>query len=304
MVALTTAKGLIQPANSSYVGTWDQPVNANWGVIDAIVGQTATITLNNSPVTLSAAQFQCNQLIFSSTLTGNVAITFPSTFIGPYTVHNICTGSSAFIVTLQTTVAGGQVIGCRNGTAFQVFNDGTNLKYLNLPDPGSYWDWAGSSVPAWVTACTVPPYLNCDGTSFSSATYPFLATILGGTTLPDSKGRYRATLNQGSTRITSTGATSQIDGDTLLAGGGTQTIGQTNLPDVTLSSTGLTATLSSSGQNITVGSAISVNVGGGLALNTFVTITPTISGVVPLGGSGTTIVPPSYVGGITMIRSA
>lgn len=157
MVTYTNAKNIELVANSSYVGTWDQPTNSNWSIVDAALGQNTNITLNNSPVTLSAAQYQCYQITFSSTLTGNVAITFPSTFTGPYSILNNCTGSSAFVVTLRTTVSGGQVIGCPFGEVFDVFNDGTNLKFRNFGRVGSFVDYIGSSVPAWNTACSVPP---------------------------------------------------------------------------------------------------------------------------------------------------
>ena len=38
MVAYTTAKGLAQVANSSFIGTWDVPTNANWAAVDAATG--------------------------------------------------------------------------------------------------------------------------------------------------------------------------------------------------------------------------------------------------------------------------
>src|SRR5882672_2280586 len=96
---------LEEPARGDLVGVWDTPVNANMSVIDLVVGSAVGINLNNSPVVLSAAQFQSNILVFSSTLTGSVTITFPSTFKKSYVVRNACSGSSAFTVTLQTTVA-------------------------------------------------------------------------------------------------------------------------------------------------------------------------------------------------------
>lgn len=233
MVAFTTARGLYQVANSSYVGTWDVPENSNWGVVDAALGQITTIQLNNTPVTLSAAQVQCCQLIFSSSaapggnLAGNVAITFPTVspssteLTGPYIIQNLCGNSSLFVVTLQTTVAGGQAVACKPGEAFDVINDGTNFKFKNLGHIGSYWDYVGSSVPNWVTGCTVPPYLNCDGTTFSSATYPTLTSIMG-TTLPDTRGRDSIFLNQGTGRTTT--INSALDGDTLFATGGSGTL--------------------------------------------------------------------------------
>ncbi len=310
MVAQTTAKDLFLVANSSFVGTWDVPENSNWSVVDAALGQIVNIPLNNSPVTLAAGQYQCYQITFSSTLTGSVAITFPSTFTGPYVIQNLCTGSSAFVVTLQTTVAGGRVVGCPPGEAVDVINDGTNLYFKNLDRVGTYWDYAGSSVPAWVTACTVPPYLNCDGTAFSSATYPALTVILGGTTLPDSKGRTRFALNQGSARITSS-AGYGIDGNTAYAGGGSQSLAQANIPSYSLTVTD--PGHSHNSPNAGAGfldyrpgtGSFGVPVAGG---NDGGVEQPTASQVTGItvnsAGSGRNFVSPGYIGGITMVRAA
>jgi Phage Tail Collar Domain len=59
-------------------------------------------------------------------------------------------------------------------------------------DPGSAA--GGGSLPIgaiiqWPTATAPPGFLSLDGSSFSSSTYPQLAAILGGTTLPDYRRR-------------------------------------------------------------------------------------------------------------------
>jgi len=211
-----------EPARGDDVGTWDVPVNNNSTLLDLVLGGTATISLNNANVTLSAAQFQSRTITFNSTLTASVVITFPSSFKKDYNIQNICTGSSAFTITMGTTAAGGQLIACPPGQPFEMLNDGSNIKFKNFgPHIGGYWDYAGSSVPNWVSGCTIPPYLNCDGTSFSSATYPALNVIMGGTTLPDMRGRGRIYNNQGTGRVTS--SQGGVDGNTNNAAGGTQT---------------------------------------------------------------------------------
>lgn len=45
------------------------------------------------------------------------------------------------------------------------------------------------TVAMWLTATPPTDWLICDGSSFSSGTYPALNTLLGGTTLPDLRGR-------------------------------------------------------------------------------------------------------------------
>jgi len=303
MVTFTTAKVLTKPANSSYVGTWDQPTNANWDVVDAALGQVSIINLNNSPVTLSAAQFQCAFIIFRSTLTGNVPITFPTTFIGPYTILNECTGSSAFVVTLQTTVAGAYQIGCKPGDAFDCFNTGGSFYFRNMGHPGSYWDYSGSSAPAWISACTIPPYLVCDGTTFSSAQYPALATILNGTTLPDARGRARFSQDATGTRITSSG--SGIAGNTIFATGGSEYT-QTHNHTVTLTDPGHDHDIKVVQSTFqTGGSADAANSGGGATMTSCSETTGITVSNVSLYGSGTAQnMPPTYIGGITMIRAA
>src|SRR5882724_4241057 len=211
-----------EPARGDDVGIWDTPVNNNGTLIDLVTGAINTISLNNSPVVLAAAQFQSRNITFNSTLTGSVAITFPTSFTKSYQIRNICTGSSAFVVTLGTTAAGGKVVCCPPGESVDVVNNGTDLYFHNLERVGSYWDYAGSSVPAWVSGCTVPPYLNCNGGTFSATTYPALAVILGSTTLPDSRGRARFALDAGVGRVSS--AISGVAGNTIFAGGGDQSL--------------------------------------------------------------------------------
>lgn len=209
-------------ARNADVGTWDTPTNSNWSLTDLAVGGIANITVNNSNVTLSAAQFQCRMLTFNSTLTGSITISFPSSFTKDYAVQNIATGSSAFTISMSINGSVGQSIVCPPGQTFDIFNDGTNIKFKNLPPVGSYLDYAGASVPAWISFCTVPPYLNCDGTTFSATTYPALAAILGTTTLPDRRGTAGVTLNQGTGRVTTAG--SNVDGQTRFSVGGSQFI--------------------------------------------------------------------------------
>jgi Phage Tail Collar Domain len=214
---------LTLPARGDDVGTWDVPVNGNETLIDLVAGGIATIPLNNSNVVLSAAQFQSRNITFNSTLTGNIVITFPTSFTKAYEIQNLCTGSSAgFIISMQTTAAGGQTICCPPGETIDCFNDGVNLKFKNFGRVGEYWDYAGASVPPWVQNCTIQPYLQCNGTTFSSATYPALTTILGSTTTPDLRGRARYALDQGVNRVTV--AISGINGNTLFAGGGDQSL--------------------------------------------------------------------------------
>jgi len=297
------------PIRGTDQGTWDVPINSNFNTIDSMLGGITTLTPTNVNIIMTSAQAQCSIIRLTGTLTGNVAITMAS--INKFwTIENLLTNaSSGFVVTFVST-GGSQQIGAPPGSQ-DFYYDGTNVRYRTLPHHvGGYWDYAGNSVPNWVNACTTPPYLNCDGTTFSSATYPVLAGSLGGTTLPDSKGRARATLNQGSGRLTLVAG--GVDGNTLFAAGGNQniTLGQTNLPNVNFAVTGTGAFTF---QNITdigfayqvSGTAGGVNTIAGAGAYTH-PVSASVSGNAASGGSGTAfaLVQPSYIGGITMIRAA
>jgi len=204
-------------------------------------------------------------------------------------------------------VAGGQAIGVKPGEFFDVVSDGTNLKFKNLGHIGTYWDYGGSSVPNWVSACTVPPYLNCDGTTFSAATYPALSIILGSTTLPDSRGFFRLTNNQGTGRVTTAGGA--LDGNTNRATGGAQstTLGTSNLPAYTPTVASNTLTVPIQGSYYAAGTAI--NTAAALGVNNSAAVNLPVAGGIVLNAQGgvsqvMTNIPPGYVGGLTLIRSA
>ncbi len=293
---------LEEPARGDQVGVWDTPVNSNMTVLDLVSGGNATISVAAGSVVLAAAQYQARRLTLSSTLIASVTITFPTSFTKSYDIFNSATGSSAFIITLQTTAAGGQVICAPPGECVEVFNTGTGLRYKTLDRVGAYWDYAGSSVPAWVAGCTVPPYLNCDGSTFSATTYPALAAILGSTTLPDCKGRTRYTLDQGAGRISSA-ATVGFSGSSVGASGGaqSQTLITANLPAYTPAGS-------------VAGQINGSEVGAGAFHNQFaygngsidaLSYTGTFTGTAQ-GGTSTPFsrLPPVVIGGLTLIRSA
>jgi hypothetical protein len=293
----TTNIGLEKPARGDKAGTWDTPVNGNSDTIDLVVGAIATISLNNSPVVLSAAQFQSENITFGSTLTGSVTITFPTSFTKPYTIGNFCTGSSAFTITLQTTASGGEVICCPPGEYTDVLNDGTNLKFKNLGHVGSYWDYAGSSNPAWNTGCTKPPYLNCDGSAIPAA-YTVLPIVLGSSLLPDSRGRFRATLNQTTSRLNST--TSGLNGNSAGASGGSESL-QSHTHSNSLNDPGHAHTYTDASGGVKGGATASG--GSAFANTTGASVTGMTITNASAGAGSAQNIPPAYIGGLTLIRA-
>ncbi len=294
----TTNLVLAVPTRGSDVGTWDTPVNGDMNILDACAGSVTATSLSNSPVTLSTTQSQVAILRFTGVLSGSVVVTLGAV-IKSWIFENLTTG--AFTITISG--GSGNVIALPDGSC-QAYWDGVNMKFINLGRVGQYWDQAVSAVPAWVTACTVPPALNCDGTTFSAVTYPQLNKVLAGNTLPSSKGRARYTLNQGSGVLGGGG----IDGNTILATGGVNTVsvGQTNLPalNLPLSASFSSGTVSPVVYSPSGSSPLTLQTGANVSIFTVTaSVTGTVSGTAATGGSGTALatVPPGYVGGITMI---
>lgn len=300
----TTNLVLAVPAHLSDSGTWDTPINGDMTIIDACFGSVTSKSLASSDITLTATEAQASILRFSGALGANVIVTLPSIFKS-WVAENNCTG--AFTVRLRGST--GEVVGLPPGSC-QVYWDGANVKFANLDKIGAYWDYVGTSVPAWVNICTTPPYLACIGSTFNGTTYPLLAAVLGGTTLPDFRGRNRSYLDESVGRITTAGC--GIDGSTILSAGGTQNkaILLANFPSLNFNSdVGTGAVAIPNFESIAVVTEVT-------GTNTKVTILQgtgttssqplvTNSTTVPTGGSGTALVTiaPTCMGGITMIRA-
>lgn len=307
----TTNIVLETPAHASFVDTWDQPLNSNASIIDACIGSVTTKTLVSGNTVLTTAETRVSILRFTGTLTANVGV-FPDPAIRKaWVVENLTLGN--FVVFLSG--GGSAFVGVPPGSS-QIYWDGTSMTYINMGRVGDYWDYPVSGVPTWVSGTPVPPYLLCDGSTFSAATYPVLNKVLGGNTLPDARGRSRFAFNAGTGRLTTPGG---INGDVLFASGGVgtgHTLNQTHLPAVTLTTTiGAGQGLHnhpplSGGQFLEfVGAGGAYGISGGTNANISTTTAnatlPALSGTTPLGGSATTFAsdPPGFVGGITMIRA-
>lgn len=301
------------PLRASDVGTWDIPLNSNFAANDGFTGGVQSLAITGIDFALSApsgtvvpsagpTQAQNAVLQLTGTPSANVQITLP--FPGYYIIDTTVLVPVAFTVTFRA-VASGEVIGVPYGSVKHIYNDGTNVRFANLQEVGTYMDYAGSGTPLWITSCTKPPFLNCDGTTFNGTTYPVLAAILGGTTLPDMRGVARYTLNQGTGRLTSAG--SGLDGNTLLANKFTQayTLITTNLPPYTPADSSITSSaivLETELLSVTVGGTPVYVSAGGTPANQTPTITFTGA---PQGGTSTPfgVVGPGTVSGITLIRA-
>ena len=324
----TVNVGIIVPNTGDLVGTWGSAaLNPDFVAIDGFFGGVQTVVASASPIVLTSpsgftptpsggpTQSQNGVLRFTGTLTAGVQVTLP--LPGYIIIENLTTGN--FVLSFRA-IGSGEVIGIGQGRVQHVYNDGTNVRFVNLPDVGTYVDIAASAVPAWITACTKPPFLNCDGSTFNATTYPYLNALLGGNTLPDSRGNVRATLNQGTGRLTNV-----INGSTFLALGGTDTVTLTpaQLPTGIISSVtqGITVVVPSGQVVGSEGNAVfngvfqaaagssgtyvaGTNSGGWNSVGAFAgnnTITVTSNNT---SGNAHSNVQPTYVGGLTLIRAA
>jgi hypothetical protein len=217
MVDPTTVNtSLAIPIRGSDVGTWDLPVNGNFNLIDSMFGGVTTIALSSNSVTLLSSQGQQSVVRFTGTINNNVQVILSGIIKGWSIDNQILNSPSSFGVQILTP-GSSFGIGAPPGVN-DILYDGTSILYRNLERVGTYVDYAGSTLPTWVSLCTKPPFLLCNGTTFSSATYPQLSSLLGSTTLPDARGRVRMMSNLGTSRVT------VFNGDTLYLGGGDQQV--------------------------------------------------------------------------------
>jgi microcystin-dependent protein len=319
----TSNYGLFVPVTGNDVGTWGSvALNPNFVTIDALFGGVQTLSLSSVPVTLTApagftatpspgpTQAQNAVLRLTGAITAPVTITLP--LPGYYIVENLTTGN--FVVTLQAVTAT-QVIGIDQGMCQHVYNDGANVRFVNLGETGKMEFWTGySAMPAWVTACTKPPYLLCDGETFTFATYPYLGARYGsnfggnGATTaatPDMRGRVPLAYDGTGTRITVAGC--GINGQTIGASQDKQinTLLTGNLPPYTPAGS---VTVTPSGPITSSGGVNSTNVPGGvdfIVASAAASFSGSFAGT-PQGGTSTPVnnVQPAQVVGIWVVRAA
>jgi len=203
------------------VGTWDVPVNSDFSAIDGYFGGVQTISVNSSTITLTApggsstpsggpTQAQNAVLRFTGALTSNQFVVLPMP--GYYIVENLATGNPGFVLAFKSLTGGGRQICVDYGETIHIYNDGVNVKFVNFGRIGHIEMWAGlSAMPSWVNACSLPPYLLCDGGTYNFSDFPYLGQRLGATfggngvttfSVPDLRGRVALPYDSTGARIT------------------------------------------------------------------------------------------------------
>jgi len=235
---LTSNIGLAIPTRGSDVGTWDLPINGDMNAIDGLFGGVLSKTIAAANITLTApagltpapsagpVESQNAVIKLTGAQSANVQVTLPVP--GFYIIDNQITTLN-FVTTFRA-IGAGRIIGVPQGMVTHIYNDGTNVSFVGLGQTGRMEFLAGvSAVPAWIAACTVPPFLLEDGAIYNVASFPTLGGRLGsifggnGSTtfgVPDLRGRVPLAYDGTGTRITS--GVSNLNGQALGAAGGDQ----------------------------------------------------------------------------------
>ena len=245
-------------------------MNGNSSALDGFLGGVQTISLTNAPVTLTSpsgsitpsagpTQSQNRVLKFTGTLSANVPVTLP--LPGEYTIQNLTVGN--YYVTFNAAGAG-NIVSTPQGSVMHVFCDGTNVYLVKNQIPGALTFLGGvSALPSWIAACTVLPYLLCDGSTYNYSTYPALGNLYGGafggngiTTfgVEDLRGRVPLAYDGTGTRITTAGC--GINGQALGASGGVQdnNLAANQIPTITATNASQSITVASSSNLVVTGS--------------------------------------------------
>ena len=184
---------LVEPPFGSYVDSWNQPCNSNFGLTDALI--SGTTTLNTSSLTPSSPFWtlvfqdfdtsatpwlnplagQNLRIVVTGALAYNATIFIPQNFPGLWIVDNQTTGG--FAVGIKTTNPSSSGVVITQGYMTMVFCDGTNVNYADLgvsaAPAGTIFPFAGVVSPGG--------YLPCDGAAVSRTTYQTLFAAIGTT---------------------------------------------------------------------------------------------------------------------------
>lgn len=190
--SFSNGKGrLVEPPYGSYVDSWQLPVNSNFGLTDALVSGTTTLSTGtlvpSVPYwTLVFQDFDTNptpwlnplagqnlRIVVTGALAYNATIFIPQNFPGLWIVDNQTTGG--FSVFIKTTNPSSSGVMITQGYMTIVYCDGTNVNYADL---GVSAIPAGAIVPF---GGLVAPggYLPCDGSAVSRTVYQPLFTAIG-----------------------------------------------------------------------------------------------------------------------------
>ena len=232
----TANKNLNEPANGSYVNTWDVPVNSNTTIIDLALGGAQLINLTGNvttPIVLvnayagaypaNSASYLPQQLELTGTIGIATDIQVPAGVGGMWAINNLTSGSYA--VTFSVVGSAVTPVSVPAGGVTVVVSDGTNAYRTGNP-PSSAFQVGDLKLCASANAQS--GWLICYGQAVSRTTYAALFAAIGitfgsgdGSTtfnVPD----YRGNAIVGADNMGGTAA-GRLDGYTIGYMGGEQT---------------------------------------------------------------------------------
>lgn len=324
---VTVNAGIIVPLTGADVDLWGTlDVNPNMVAIDGLFCGVQAVAVTNVPVTLTSpagfvptpspgpTQSQNRVLRFTGVMTGDVRVTLP--IPGVYVIDNRTTGN--FVLSFQGVTAT-EVVAVEQGGCTEIYNDGVNVRFINLGRVGELEFWGGIiAMPAWVAQCTVKPYLWADGTIYNFTDFPALAAKYVGSfggngittfAVQDLSGRLPLAYDKTGARITTAGC--GINGQTMGASADNQSVTLTapqlpaNIPNSAVSVTTTTPAgtykAGTTTTGITAGGGTTAPIGN--ADPNYNSATATTVTINPGGGSSHLNVQPSQVSGIWVVKT-
>ena len=168
--SFSNGKGqLVEPPYGSYIDSWQNPCNSNFGLTDALVSGTTTINVSTIPistpfVTLVFVNFDTSptpwqvplagqnmRVVLTGTLTFNITLLIPANYPGIWIIDNQTTG--AFTITVKTTASASVGVTAPQSKSIVIFCDGTNV---SMADSGNTPQIATSTVAGIVTQGLLP----------------------------------------------------------------------------------------------------------------------------------------------------
>lgn len=265
----------LPPYNSA---TWNSPLNGNFSIIDAVFGNTKTISVTAADYALTIADLQNLRINIAGNNGGSdITVRFPGGVGGSWIVTNnaFTSGGKVYLATSSTSVPGIPIPA--TGSLF-VFSDGANLYSAVSGSQGNYLPLSGG---------TITGDLAVNGkisTGNTLALFPGGVTVGGTTTVKDllitgqfdlSTTNIRAAsltagggVLVGSDKLAVTGS-STFNGDATVNGSLRVPLGSLSITNSLANNTlsGATTIPSSSSLTIKTGSTFTVESGVNVAIN-------------------------------------
>lgn len=135
----TPNKHIEEPASGDYNNAWAAPVNANWSIIDAALGQYTYISVaglsGTQNFTLTTGQYQSQSIQFNGLgVTGaNLTWQLPNGVSGMWHVFNNTTGGPPFNINIG--INGNIVHSLVQGGHYLLVSDGTTMTFADSALP-------------------------------------------------------------------------------------------------------------------------------------------------------------------------